>query len=222
MRTLLGLLGIFFIIIAFLSVGLNQNQAFAALESITIKGNQFPEINSIFTLQVFVTGSSTASYGDFRVQVTIFDKETGIQIMGFPERLVPGTNTVSIDLRDVQGRKSFKVDETYELEMQYLHEITTFQFTTVEPGTQIPQDAFTSESNVIKSSPETQNLKKILELEEQLEQKDKQIEKLNEQFTKKDAVLMEQLRVIQDLATMIKKTIFEPIFNYFSNVVKSF
>jgi len=49
----------------------------------------------------------------------------------------------------------------------------------------------------------------ISDLKAQLADKDDQI-------AKKDALLMEQLKVISDLASMIQKTIFEPILNYFA------
>jgi len=41
---------------------------------------------------------------------------------------------------------------------------------------------------------------------------------LREEIEKKDAVLMEQLRVIQDLASQLTNAIFEPTLNYFSLV----
>jgi len=52
-------------------------------------------------------------------------------------------------------------------------------------------------------------------LEEQLAEKDQQILDLKEEVDKKQAVIMEQLKVISNLASLIKKTIFEPILNYF-------
>lgn len=45
-----------------------------------------------------------------------------------------------------------------------------------------------------------------------------EIELLKEELVKKDAVLMEQLRVISDLANMLKNAIFETISTYFSFV----
>jgi len=41
---------------------------------------------------------------------------------------------------------------------------------------------------------------------------------LKQEIEKKDAVIMEQLKVIQDLASMVRNAIFEPTSNYFSIV----
>jgi len=40
-------------------------------------------------------------------------------------------------------------------------------------------------------------------------------EELKKQVQDKNAIIMEQIKVIQNLASMIKNTIFEPILNYF-------
>jgi len=56
----------------------------------------------------------------------------------------------------------------------------------------------------------------ISKLKEEIEELKRQLTEKDEQIEKKDAVLFEQIKVISDLANMIKKTIFEPIYNYFS------
>ncbi len=58
----------------------------------------------------------------------------------------------------------------------------------------------------------------IDDAQDEIKRLSQEIEALKEQLEKKDAVLMEQLKVISDLASMIQKTIFEPILNYFSRV----
>ena len=57
---------------------------------------------------------------------------------------------------------------------------------------------------------------KIKELEDKLDGFEEKILELEDQIEKKDGLLMEQLRVIENLASVIQKTIFEPILNYFA------
>jgi len=52
--------------------------------------------------------------------------------------------------------------------------------------------------------------------EDRITDMQERIKFLEDQIGKKDALLMEQLKVISDLANMIKQTIFEPIINYFA------
>jgi len=52
--------------------------------------------------------------------------------------------------------------------------------------------------------------------EDRITDMQERIKFLEDQIGKKDALLMEQLKVISDLASMIKQTIFEPIMNYFA------
>jgi len=59
---------------------------------------------------------------------------------------------------------------------------------------------------------------RIADLQDRNDFLESQIHEKDEQLAKKDALLMEQLRVIENLASMIKKTIFEPFLNYFSVV----
>ena len=72
-----------------------------------------------------------------------------------------------------------------------------------------PDSVNISFGNVVTNDVTTENLQRqIDELKAELEKKD-------EQLALKDAILMEQLKVIQQLASSFKKTIFEPISYYF-------
>jgi len=57
--------------------------------------------------------------------------------------------------------------------------------------------------------------KDIADLKKEVESLREEVSELRNKLDEKDAVIFEQIKVIQDLATMIQKTIFEPIFNYF-------
>jgi len=71
------------------------------------------------------------------------------------------------------------------------------------------QQAMIDADTSVKSSLAVDELKQRIEfLESQLEEKDKQL-------ANKDLILMEQLKVIQQLASSFKKTIFEPISQFF-------
>lgn len=69
--------------------------AFADLESITIDGPKRILYNSVFSFHVDVKGVSRASYGDFSVNISIVEKESGKIIAENPEYLLPGKNTVT-------------------------------------------------------------------------------------------------------------------------------
>ena len=69
---------------------------------------------------------------------------------------------------------------------------------------------------ILKESKFVSDLTTQEEVNERISFLEQQLIEKDEQLAKKDALLMEQLKVISDLANMIKQTIFEPILNYFS------
>jgi len=54
------------------------------------------------------------------------------------------------------------------------------------------------------------------DLQQQLDSLKEEVTELKERIEKKDAILMEQLKVISDLVSKIKQTVFEPIWKYFT------
>ena len=170
--------------------------AFAQMESFRITGNPYPEINSVFNVQIFVEGTSRSSTGYFDVQATIYEKDNpNWRVAAFPKSVYSGSNSAIIDMK--QGEKPFKVDVTYILKIEHALMSTTFEFTPVEKS---------------KSAPTVANPYK--EIEDMVTEN----KKLKDELEKKDAIIMEQIKVIQNLAYMLKKTVFEPIMNYFSFV----
>ena len=167
---------------------------FAQMESIRITGNLYPEIDSAFNVKIIVQGTSRSSTGYFDVQATIYEKNNpNWLVAAFPKSIYSGTNTALIDMK--QGEKPFKVNVPYILQIQHALIITTFEFTPIEKSSNAP---------IVKNP--YQEIEDII-----AENKE-----LKEELEKKDAVIMEQVRVIQNLASMLKKTVFEPIMNYFS------
>ena len=166
---------------------------FAQMESFRITGNPYPEIDSAFNVQIIVQGTSRSA-GYFDVQATIYEKDNPNWVVAaFPKSIYSGTNTAMIDMK--QGDKPFKVNVPYILQIQHALMITTFEFTPIEKSSNAP---------IVKNPYQ--------EIEDIIVEN----EKLKEELEKKDAIIMEQVRVIQNLASMLKKTVFEPIMSYFS------
>ena len=197
MKILLSIL-ISVVLFSIVSIYLLENSAFAQMESMSITGNQYPEVNSVFNVNLNVQGTSRASGGLFDVHITIYqkDKTTWLMDEGVKD-LYSGTNTLTIDLEN--GLKPYKPNIAYILEAQHAAIITTFEFIPIDKTLGIPPPPIESKSS---ASP----LEKLV----------KENEELKKQIQEKDAVIMEQIKVIQNLASMIKNTIFVPIFNYFA------
>jgi len=170
--------------------------AFAQMESIRITGIQYPEIDTFFNIKVFVEGISRSSGGLFDIHGTIYEKDNPNWIVAqFVKDVYSGTNTVTIDMK--KGDKPYKLGVPYIVEIQHVQIISKFEFTPVEKSFDAPVG-----KNMYQ------------EIEELIGEN----KKLKEDLEKKDLIIMEQIKVIQNLAAMMKKTIFEPILNYFSIV----
>jgi len=181
------------IAIAFLLIPI---PVFAQMESIKITGNQYPEINSVFNVQIFVDGTSRSSGGLFDIHSIIYEKNNPNWVVAeFVKDIYGGSNNITIDMK--QGDKPYKVDVPYVLEIQHARIVSTFEFTPVEKSSSAP----------IVANP-------YKEIEDMVTEN----KKLKDELEKKDAIIMEQVKVIQNLAYMLKKTVFEPIINYFSIV----
>jgi len=175
-----------------------QNSAFAQMESMRISGYQYPEIDSVFNVNVVVDGISRASGGLFNVQLTIYqkDKPTWVVQEGVGD-MYSGPNTVKIDLK--KGKNPFIAGVPYILEVQHTYIFAEFEFVPVDKSSGVP--------------PPTIEIMPLVSPLEQLVNENKELKK---QLQDKDAIIMEQIKVIQNLASMIKNTIFVPILNYFT------
>jgi len=175
-----------------------QNSAFAQMESLRITGYQYPELNSVFNVNLNVQGTSRSSGGLFDVHITIYqkDKPTWLMDQGVMD-LYTGTNKLTIDLKS--GFNPYKPNVSYILEVQHVAIISTFEFIPVDKSLGVTPPT-------VETKPSVSPLEKLVN----------ENKELKKQLQEKDAVIMEQIKVIQNLASMIKKTIFEPILNYFS------
>ena len=175
-----------------------QNSAFAQMESLRITGYQYPELNSVFNVNLIVEGTSRASGGTFNVDIVIYPKEKPTWLTDqIVMKLYTGTNKLTLDLK--AGIKPYNPNIPYILEVRHTDMVSTFEFVPVDKSSGV--------------APPTIETPRIVSPLEQLMEEN---EELKKQVQEKDAVIMEQIKVIQNLASMIKKTIFEPILNYFS------
>ena len=77
---------------------ISPNEAFAQMESMTIEGPKHPFVNSIFNVYVDVEGVSRATYGIFRMVMTIYEKDSGEEMVAVPDYLFSGINTIQINM----------------------------------------------------------------------------------------------------------------------------
>jgi hypothetical protein len=184
------------VVVSLLSSTIFQNSAFAQMESLKITGNQYPEINSIFNVNVIVEGTSRASGQIFNMQYDIYQKDNSLLMDHGVQNLYSGTNRLKIDLET--GLQPYKPNVNYILEVQHTYTTTTFEFVPVDKSLGVSPPTIET-----KPSPST------------LEQLMTENQELKNQLQDKNAIIMEQIKVIQNLASMIRNAIFEPILNYF-------
>jgi hypothetical protein len=82
--------------------------------------------------------------------------------------------------------------------VHHLDSFVTFEFVPVDKSSEISPPP-------IETEPSSSTL----------EQLTKENQELKKQLEDKNAIIMEQIKVIQNLASMIRNAIFEPILNYF-------
>ncbi len=107
---------------------MSPEDAFGQMESMTIEGLKYPFVNSVFNLNIDVDGVSRASHGIFRTVITIFEKETGNEILAVPDYLVSGINTIQINMIPDRNTKPFYQDISYVLQIQHVNIISQHEF----------------------------------------------------------------------------------------------
>ena len=184
------------VVVSLLSSTIFQNSALAQMESLKITGYQYPEVNSVFNVNVIVEGVSRATGGIFNIQFNIYQKDNSWLMDHGVKNLYSGTNKLKIDLET--GLKPYKPNVHYILEVQHTDIVATFEFVPVDKSSGVSPPTVETEPS---SSP--------------LEQLMRENQELKKQLQAKNAIIMEQIRVIQNLASMIRNAIFEQILNYF-------
>jgi len=112
-----------------LSIGIIP--ALAQMESLRITGYQYPEINSVFNVNLIVEGTSRASGGTFNVDIAIYPKEKPTWLTDqIVMKLYTGTNKLTLDLE--AGIKPYKPNIPYILEVRHTDMVSTFEFVPVD------------------------------------------------------------------------------------------
>ncbi|MCZ6583851.1 MAG: hypothetical protein O6746_02975 [Thaumarchaeota archaeon] len=185
------------VIASLLSSTFLPNSAFAQMESLRITGYQYPEVNSVFNVNLIVQGTSRSSGGLFDVHITIYPKDKPTWLTDqIVMDLYSGPNKLTLDLK--AGIQPYTPNVSYILEAQHARIISTFEFVPVDKSSGVPPP-------IIETPHAVSPLEQLMEENEALKKKIKG----------KDAIIMEQIRVIQNLASMIRNIIFVPILNYF-------
>lgn len=111
-----------------ISYSISQNEAFAQMESMTIEGPKHPLVNSVFNVYVDVEGVSRASYGIFRMVMTIYEKNSGEVMVAVPDYLLSGINTIQINMIPDRNTEPLKEDISYVLKIQHVNIISQQEF----------------------------------------------------------------------------------------------
>jgi hypothetical protein len=187
---------ILIVVVSMLSSSVFQNSSFAQMESLKITGNQYPEINSIFNVNIMIEGTSRASGSTFNIQYEIYQKDNLALTDHGVMDVYSGTNKLKINLET--GLLPYKPNVPYVLVVHHLDSFVTFEFVPVDKSSEVSPPS-------IETKPSSSTL----------EQLTKENQKLKKQLEDKNAIIMEQIKVIQNLASVIRNAIFEPILNYF-------
>ncbi len=115
-----------------ISYMISPNAAFAQMESMTIEGPKNPLVNSVFNVYVDVEGVSRASYGIFRMVMTIYEKDSGEVMVAVPDYLVSGINTIQINMIPDRNTEPLKEGITYVLKIQHVNIISQHEFTPIK------------------------------------------------------------------------------------------
>jgi len=114
-------------LVAIVGLGL-LGVASAQMESMTIEGLKHPYVNSVFNVSVDVDGVSRASGGIFRTVMTLFEKDSGQEILAVPDYLRSGINTIQINMIRDWNTEPLKEGLTYVLQIQHVNIISQFEF----------------------------------------------------------------------------------------------
>ncbi len=107
---------------------ISPNEVFAQMESMTIEGPMHPFVNSVFNVYVDVEGVSRATYGIFRMVMTIYEKDSGKEMVAVPDYLLSGINTIQINMIPDRNTEPFKEGITYVLKIQHVNIISQHEF----------------------------------------------------------------------------------------------
>jgi len=138
--------------------------AIAQMESMTIVGPSQPYVDTVFNVSVDVDGVSRASGGIFRTVMTLFEKETGNEILAVPDFLRSGINTIQINMIPDRNHKPLIEGITYILQIQHVYIISQHEFIPKpfsETGTKYTVEIKDGISSSEKVKPVKENLQTL-------------------------------------------------------------
>jgi hypothetical protein len=126
-----GIVVVFLLSISFI---ISENEAFAQMESMNIQGPKHPYVNSVFNVSVDVEGVSRASHGIFRMIMTLYEKDTGEEILAVPDYLLSGLNTIQINMIPDGYGERLTEGITYVLKIQHVNIVSQYEFIPIKIG----------------------------------------------------------------------------------------
>lgn len=126
-----GLVVVFLLGISYI---ISENEVFAQMESMEINGPKNPYVDSVFNVSVDVEGVSRASHGIFRMIMTLYEKNTGEELIAVPDYLRSGLNTIQINMIPDGYSERIKEGITYVLKIQHVNIISEYEFVPIKIG----------------------------------------------------------------------------------------
>ena len=127
-------LAISLVFLVSMSCVISQSEVFAQMESMTIHGPKNPYVDSVFNVGVDVEGVSRASHGIFRMVMTLFEKDTGKELIAVPSYLLSGVNTIQINMIPDGHSERLVEGVTYVLKIQHVNIVSQYEFVPVKIG----------------------------------------------------------------------------------------
>lgn len=143
---------------------ISQQEVFAQMESMTIIGPSQPYVDTVFNVNVDVDGVSRASGGIFRTVMTLFEKETGNEILAVPDYLRSGINTIQINMIPDRNHKPLIEGIPYVLQIQHVNIVSQHEFIPKpfsETGTKYTVEIKDGISSSEKVKPVKENLQTL-------------------------------------------------------------
>lgn len=117
-----------------MSFVISQNEVLAQMESMEIQGPKNPYVDSVFNVSVDVEGVSRASHGIFRMVMTLYEKDSGKEIIAVPDYLRSGLNTIQINMIPDGYSERLIEGITYVLKIQHVNIISEYEFFPIKIG----------------------------------------------------------------------------------------
>lgn len=126
--------GIIVVFLFSMSFVISQNEVLAQMESMEIQGPKNPYVDSVFNVSVDVEGVSRASHGIFRMVMTLYEKDSGKEIIAVPDYLRSGLNIIQINMIPDGYSERLIEGIAYVLKIQHVNKISEYEFFPIKIG----------------------------------------------------------------------------------------